>query len=111
MGVVEQLHVLRNNMLPIAWELEIVKNDQVVGDICDPKTPDNFHDSRKPILQCYKDIHNIMVTNTRVHNTTNIHNSFVGLMESCQEFQLKLQTIKGALKSPNVSSWKVAMDE
>jgi hypothetical protein len=31
-------------------------------------------------------------------------------MESCQEF-LKLQTFKEALKSLDVSSWKIAMDE
>jgi hypothetical protein len=44
-------------------------------------------------------------------HTINIQNSFVGLMESCQELWLELQTFKEAFKSPNVSSWKVTMDE
>jgi hypothetical protein len=72
-------------MLLIVGKPKIIHNDQAMGDTCDPKTLDLFHNSRKPILQCYKDVHNGMVTNTRVHNSTNIHNSFDGLMESCQE--------------------------
>jgi hypothetical protein len=69
-----------------------------VGDIFDLKTLDHFHDFGQPILQCYRDIHDIMVTNTQVHNTNDIHNSFVGLMESCQEL-LELQTFKVQLSN------------
>jgi hypothetical protein len=39
-----------------------------------------------------------------------MHNSFANLTESSQEL-LELQTFKETFKSPNVSSWKVAMDE
>jgi hypothetical protein len=44
----------------------IIHNDQVVGDTFDPKTLDPFHDCGQPILKCYRDIHDIMVTNTQV---------------------------------------------
>jgi hypothetical protein len=64
-----------------------------VGNTFDLEALDHFHDSGQPILQCYKDIHDIMVTNTQVQNNNDILNSFVGLMESCQEL-LELQTLK-----------------
>jgi len=56
------------------------------------------------------DIHDIMAIGTRVPNINEMHFSFASLMESCQEL-LKLQTFKETFKSPDASSWKVAMDE
>jgi hypothetical protein len=64
MGAIKQLHLLQNEMLLTIGKLEIIHNDQVMGDTCDPETIDHFHDFGTPILQCYKDIHNIMVTST-----------------------------------------------
>jgi hypothetical protein len=104
MGTIKQLHVLQNETLLTIGKLEIIHNDQVTKDTCDLETLDHFHNFGTPILQCYKDIHNIMVTNTQVHNTINIHNSYAGLMQSCQKLWLELQTLKEAFKSLNVSS-------
>jgi hypothetical protein len=81
-----------------------------MGDTCDLETLDHFHDVGQPILQHYMDIYDIMATGTQVHNTNDMHNSFVSLMESCQEL-LELQTFKETFKSLDASSWKVAMDE
>jgi hypothetical protein len=64
MGTTKQLHVLQNETLLTMGKPEIIHNDQVMGNISDLKTLEHFHDSRIPILQCYKDIHNIMVTST-----------------------------------------------
>jgi hypothetical protein len=64
MGAVKQLHVLRNEMLLTIGKLETIHDDQVMGYTCDPKIVNHFQDYKKPILQCYKDIHNNMVTNT-----------------------------------------------
>jgi hypothetical protein len=64
MGAVKQLHVLQNEMLLTVGKLEVIHNDQVMGDTCDAKTVDHFHDFGTPILQCYKNIHISMVTNT-----------------------------------------------
>jgi hypothetical protein len=70
-------------MLPTTGEPKIIHNDQIVGNTCDPETLDHFHDTRQPILQHYMDIHDIMATSTRVHNTNDMHNSFASLTESC----------------------------
>ncbi len=51
-------------MLPTIGKLEIIQNDQTMGNTCNHDTLNHFHDYRQPILQHYKDIDDIMVTST-----------------------------------------------
>jgi hypothetical protein len=77
-------------------------------------TPDNGMNATSnsgSIKISYRKNNTISQFQTRIHNTINIHNSYVGLMQSCQELRLEPQTLKEAFKSLNVSSWKVTMDE
>jgi hypothetical protein len=54
-----------------------------MGDTCDPKTLDQFHDVGQPNLQHHMDIYDIMAIGTQVHNINDMLNSFASLMESC----------------------------